>query len=103
MTVARITMVEYMSEQVADKFEDEYKIVCPKALPEANAHILIRTGPSSGMSVAIYKDEETAERLLEARQRMLDGFPNVFKDHWHLQGEVSLHYINSLTKNAKRE
>ena len=46
---------------------------------------------------------ETAERLLEARQRMLDGFPNVFKDHWHMQGEVSLHYINSLTKNAKRE
>ncbi len=67
MTVARITMVEYISEQVADKFEDEYKIVCLKALPEANAHILIRTGPSSGMSVAIYKDEETAERLLGAR------------------------------------
>ena len=69
MTVARITMVEYMSEEIADKFENEYRIICPRRLPEADAHILIRTGPSSGMSVAIYKDEETAERLLEARQK----------------------------------
>ena len=54
------------------------------------------------MATRDFKNIPTAERLLEARQRMLDGFPNVFKDHWHMQGEVSLHYINSLTKNAKR-
>ena len=103
MSVARVTMVDYVSEEAADKFEPDYKIICQKALPEADSLILIRTGPTSGLSVAIYRDEELAEAMLPRRQAMLEQFTDVFKDFFHLEGPVSLHYINELLlDNFKR-
>ena len=53
-------MVDYVSEEAADKFEPDYKIIFQIALPEADSLILNRTGPTSGLSVAIYRDEELA-------------------------------------------
>ena len=99
MSVARVTMVDYVSEEAADKFEPDYKIVCQRALPEANSLILIRTGPTSGLSVAIYRDEELAEAMLPKRQAMLEQFTDVLEDFFHLEGPVSLHYINELLLN----
>ena len=93
-TVARITMAEFHSETEANTFEQIYAQVAPPALPEAKSLIMIRTGPTSGMSVAIYPDEETAESILEARKEMLSRFNGTFKDIWHMQGDVSLNHVN---------
>ena len=95
MTVARITMAEFNSETEADTFEQLYAKIAPPALPEAKSLIMIRTGPTSGMSVAIYPDEETAENTLEARKEMLSQFGYTFKDIWHMQGDVSLNHFKT--------
>ena len=50
------------------------------------------------MSIAIYKDEKTAESTLADRKKMLEGFPDTFKDIWHMQGEVSLNFLNEKLK-----
>ena len=92
-------MVGYVSEEAADKFEPDYKIICQRALPEADSLILNRTGPTSGMSVAICRDAELTEAMLPKRQAMLEQFTDVFKDFFHLEGSVSLHYINKLLLN----
>ncbi len=81
MTAARISMVEYVSKGAANDFEPKYSEVAPKSIPEADNLILVRTAETSGMSVAIFKDEQTAERALENRKRTLDSFPNTFKDY----------------------
>ena len=94
MSVARITMVDYLSEEVGDAFEVQAKKVFPKDIHQADSLILIRTGPLSGMSVAIYKDQETADKNLDARKKMIAGFTNTFKDIWHMEGNVSLNHIN---------
>ena len=83
MTVARISMVEYVSKEAADEFEPKYSEVAPKPIPEAGKLILVRTNGTSGMSVAIFKDEQTAEKALENRKKMLDSFSYTFKDYWH--------------------
>ena len=98
MSVARITMVEYMSKEAADDFEPRYSEVAPNFLPEADNLILVRTAETSGMSVAIFKDEQTAEKALDNRKRMLDSFTDTFKDYWHLQGPVSLNFVNEALK-----
>ena len=70
MSVARITMVDYISEEVGDAFEVQAKEVFPKDIHQAiftqrnKILILIRTGPLSGMSVAIYKDQKTQLKKL---------------------------------------
>ena len=99
MSVARVTMVDYVSEEAADKFQPDYKIICQRALPEADSLFLIRTGPTSGLSMAIYRDEELAEAMLPKRQTMLEQFTDIFKDFFHLEGPVSLNYINELLLN----
>ena len=55
MTVAGISMVEYVSKEAADDFEPKYSEVAPKSIPEADNLILVRTAETSGMSVAIFK------------------------------------------------
>ena len=70
MAVARITMVEYVSKEAADDFEPKYAEVAPKSIPEADNLILVRTAETSGMSVAIFKDKQTAENALENRKNV---------------------------------
>ena len=94
MSVARITMVDYLSEEVGDAFEVQAKKVFPKDIHQADTLILIRTGPLSGMSLAIYNDQETADNNLDARKKMIAGITNTFKDIWHMEGNVSLNHIN---------
>ena len=95
MTVARISMAEFNSEESANIFEERYQKVAPPALPEANSLTMIRTGPTSVMSVALYPDLETANNTLEARKDMLEEFLHTVKDLWHMEGAVSLHHMNS--------
>ena len=94
-------MVDYISEEAADQFEPQYKILCPKMLPEAEALILVRTGPISGLSIAIYKNEAHAKEMLPTRAKMLELCPESIKDMFHLEGPVSLHYVNELLKEKK--
>ena len=95
MTVARISMADFDSEESADIFEERYRLVAPPAFPEAHSLTMIRTGPTSVMSVALYPDIETANGTLEARKEMLEEFMDTGKDLWHMEGSVSLHHINS--------
>ena len=69
MTVTRISMVEYVSKEAADEFELKHSEVAPKSIPEADNLILVRTPETSGMSVAIFKNEQTAEKALENRKK----------------------------------
>ena len=43
MTVAQISMVEYVSKEAADDFEPKYSDVAPRSIPEEDNLILIRT------------------------------------------------------------
>ena len=89
MTVARITMVEYVSKEAADDFEPKYSEVAPKSIPEADNLILVRTAETSGMSVAIFKDEQTAEKALASRKTILDSFSDTFKDYCTCRGQLA--------------
>ena len=70
MTVVRISMVEYVSTEAADKFEPKHYEVVSKSIPEADNLILVRTAETSGMSVAIFKDQQTSEKALENRKNV---------------------------------
>ena len=101
MSVARVTMVDYISEEAADEFEAVYQEICPKMLPDADALILVRTSTTSGLSIAIYKSEQLAEEMLPTRAKMIEQCPTSIKDMFHLEGSVSLHYVNELVKTSK--
>ena len=88
MTVARITMCEYFSKEVGDDFEPKYSEVAPKSLPDANNLILVRTSETSGMSIAIYKDEKTAESTLADRKKCWKAFLILLKIFGTCRGKL---------------
>ena len=70
-------------------------------LPEADALILVRTSATSGLSIANYKIEELGEEMLPTRAKILGQCPKSIKDMFHLEGPVSLHYVNELINASK--
>ena len=62
MTVARISMVEYVSKEAAGRFQPKHSEVTSKSIPEADNLILVRTAETSEMSFAIFKNEQTTEK-----------------------------------------
>ena len=95
MSLASISIVDYISENATHEFEALYQEICPKMLPEADALILVRTSATSGLSLAIYKTETLAEEmLLPARAKMLEQCLSSIKDMFHLEGPAGLHYMD---------
>ena len=101
MSVARVTMVDYIIEETADEFEAVYQEICPKMLAQVDALILVRTSVTSGLSIAIFKTEELAEEMLPRRAKMLEECPKSIKDIFHFEGPVGLHYLNKLLLENK--
>ena len=79
MSLARITIVNYIVEDAADEFEAVYQEICPKMLAEIDALILVRTSATSGLSIAIYKTEELVEEMLPSKAKMLKQCPYALK------------------------
>ena len=63
MTVARITMVEYISKEAADDFEPKYSEVAPKSIPEADNLILVRTAKTQECQLQSSKMSKQLKRL----------------------------------------
>ena len=55
MSVARVTMVDYMGEEAADEIDVAFREICPQILSEDDALILLCNSATSGLSIAIYK------------------------------------------------
>ena len=102
MSVARVKMVDHISEEAADELEAVYQEICPKMLLEADALILVRTSATSGLSIAIYKTEELLEEMLPSKAKMLKQCPSSIKDMFHLKRPVSLYYVNEPMNASKK-
>ena len=54
-------------------------------LPKADELILVRISATAVLSIAIYKTEELAEKMLPTRAKMLEQYPKSIKDMFHLE------------------
>ena len=96
MSVARVKMMDYMSEEAADEIEAAYWGIFNQILPEDDALILVFIEASSGLRIAIYKTEELAEEMLPTRAKMLEQGPCGIQDMFYLEAPLGLHYVNEL-------
>ena len=55
MSVAHVTMIDYMGEEAADEIEAAFREICPQILSEDDALTLLCNSATSGLSIAIYK------------------------------------------------
>ena len=101
MSVASVTMIDYMSEEVADEIEAAYREICAQILTEGDALILVCNSATSGLSIAIYKTEELVEEMLPTRVKMSEQCACSIQDVVHLEGPLGLHNVNDLLLENK--
>ncbi len=89
MSIGRITMMEFTSEEAVDEAEILYEKIRAEAFPTLELVMNIRTGPTSLMSVAVYPSKESADSNLTAREKFQEKLDSSLKDSFFHEGEVT--------------
>jgi len=71
MPIARVTMMEFFDESGMDEVEKIYAGVRDDLFPNLLQVINIQTGPTSGISIALYPSFEEAEKISLADKKCL--------------------------------
>ena len=91
MSIARITMMEYLSEKEVVASENFYHTIQKEWFGNAQTVINVRTGPTSLLSMAVYSSYEDAEKNLPKRKE----FQAIVKDKFTVVD--SFYYEGDLT------
>lgn len=83
MSIARINMLEFDTEDDLEQRVKVYSNEGPKLFPNAEILLTIRTGSTSAMSVSVYPDEVMAEEALTRRDKH-------FKTAEYSQGKLGI-------------
>ena len=89
MSVGRITMVEWTSDEAMKAALKLYLSTQKEYFPNAKAAINVKTGPLSMMSLAIYESYEEAEKNLVGRQKWQDAVAITVKDTFYYEGDLN--------------
>ena len=92
MSIARVRMVDFVSEESSIAFEKEYIKRALELVPNALNLILTRTGSESLLHIAIYQNQEDVDSSLKAIEEFMVDWKGSIKDAIHLHGPVSQNY-----------
>ena len=94
MSVARITTINFKSEEDADKSIEDYSQNAPDEFPEAEQLIQVRASDTTVMAISWYADEASMERASAARSKRMSNNENTFEVVDTKTGEVTLNHKN---------
>ena len=91
MSIARITMMEYLSEKEVVASENFYQTIQKKWSGNAQTLINVRTGRTSLLSLAVYSSYEDAEKKLPKRKGFQELVRDKFKvfDSFYYEGDIT--------------
>ena len=91
MSIARITMMEYLSEKDVVASENFYQTIQKDLFGNAQAIINVRTGPTSLLSLAVYSSYADAESNLPKRKEFQEIVKDKFTvvDSFYYEGDIT--------------
>ena len=91
MSIARITMMEYLSETDVVASENFYQTIQKEWFGNAQTIINVRTGPTSLLSLAVYSSYEDAEKNLPKRKEFQEIVKDKFTvvDSFYYEGDIT--------------
>ncbi len=98
MSIGRITMMEFISEEAVDDAEILYEKIRAEAFPTLELVMNIRTGPTSLMSVAVYPSKESADSNLTARGKFQEKLDASLKDSFFHEGDVTYFFQSEVKR-----
>ena len=82
MSIARITMMEFLSEKDVESCDSFYQTIQKEWFGNAQTAINVRTGPTSILSLAVYPSYEDAETNLPKRKEFVSR-DNIFQNKFN--------------------
>ena len=92
MRIARVRMVDFVSEESSIAFEKEYIKRARELVPKALNLIMTRTGPESLLHISVYQNQEDVDSSFKATEDFMVTWKGSIKDAIHLHGPLSLNY-----------
>ena len=91
MSIARITMMEYLSEKEVVASESFYQKIQKDWFGNAQTVINVRTGPTSLLSLAVYSSYTDAEKNLPKRKEFQKIVKDKFTvvDSFYYEGDIT--------------
>ena len=93
MSIARVNMVEWRSEEEFLEISEEYNKKSSKTFPDAEILLRIRTTPTSVIAISVFPNQEKADEAKIQRDKNFEMHGVKVKDQWFLEGEVVQAYI----------
>ena len=90
MSVARVSVAEFKTEDGSKKFIEDYAKQYHEIFPTAEASLSVRTGPTSSIWVTIYPNDQAVEQSFEVRTKFMkdrEHFINLDESFFY-EGEV---------------
>ena len=98
MSIARVRMVDFVSEESSIAFEKEYIKKALELVPKALNLIMTRTGPESLLHISVYQNQEDVDSSFKATEDFMVNWKGSIKDAIHLHGPVTLNYSQDKEK-----
>ena len=91
MSIARINMMEFLTEKDLESSENFYQTIQKEWFGNAQTVITVRTGPKSLLNLAVYSSYEDAETNLPKRKEFQDILKDKFTvvDSFYYEGDIS--------------
>ena len=102
MSIARIIMMEFLSEKDLESSDSFYQTIQKEWFGNAQTAINVRTGPTSILSLAVYPSYEDAETNLPKRKEFQDIVKDKFTvvDSFYYEGDIT-YFENSKADKIK--
>jgi hypothetical protein len=93
MSIARINMLEWRSEEEFLEISDQFNKESAKTFPDAEILLRIKTTPTSVIAISVFPNQEKADEAKIQRDKNFEKQGAKVKDQWFLEGEVVQAYV----------
>ena len=93
MSVANVDMFEFHDEEKANEWIRWYNREGPIGFSEAEVLLFVRTGPTSGLTLSVYPDDNARQAGSEVRQKFQAQQGDYVREITVFEGDVEMKHI----------
>ena len=95
MSVSNVNMFEFHDEEKANEWISWYNRDGPSGFSEAEVLLFVRTGPTSGLTISVYPDDNARQAGSEVRQKFQAQQADYVREITVFEGDVEVKHIRS--------
>lgn len=93
MSVSNVNMFEFHNEEKANEWISWYNRDGPSGFSEAEVLLFVRTGPTSGLTISVYPDDNARQAGSGVRQKFQAQQADYVREITVFEGDVEMKHV----------